>query len=68
MPVPMESYIGDGVYASMDDGDLVLDLRGQDNFTKIVLEPQVFENLLRFMKVPVVGPDHVEVFMTESDP
>lgn len=64
----INQYLGDGVYATFDNGNLILDLRGQDNTTKIILEPQIFENLLRFMKVPVVGPNHAEVFMTEADP
>ena len=41
-------YLGDGVYASFDGYHIVLDLRGQDNFTKIHMEPQVLEALERF--------------------
>jgi hypothetical protein len=45
---PIEDYLGDGVYATFDGYDLTLDLRGQDDTTRIVLEPQVLEALLRF--------------------
>ncbi|MHA2047734.1 MAG: hypothetical protein ACW99G_23370 [Candidatus Thorarchaeota archaeon] len=41
-------YLGDGVYASFDGFGIVLDLRGQDNTTRIVLEPQVFEALIEY--------------------
>lgn len=41
-------YLGDGVYASFDGYHIVLDLRGQDNTTRIALEPEVFNKLLRF--------------------
>jgi hypothetical protein len=36
-----DRYLGDGVYASFDGYHVVLDLRGQDNTTKIALEPSV---------------------------
>ena len=45
-----EDYLGDGVYVSFDGYHIVLDLRGQDNFTKIALEPSVLESLDRFRK------------------
>jgi len=41
-------YLGDGVYASFDGYHIVLDLRAQDNFTRIALDPKVFSNLIRF--------------------
>lgn len=34
-------YLGDGVYASFDGYYIWLDLRGQDDFTRIGLEPRV---------------------------
>ena len=40
-------YLGDGVYASFDGYAIVLDLRGQDNTTRIVLEPIVVEHLIK---------------------
>ena len=46
----MERYLGDGVYATSDGYYITLDLRGQDNFTKIALEPQVLEALIEFNK------------------
>lgn len=49
MSKTIESYLGDGVYASINEyGDLVLDLRCQDN-TIIVLESEVLNNLLKFL-------------------
>jgi hypothetical protein len=47
-----EAYLGDGVYAeSYDAGYAIkLDLRGQDDFTQIYLEPEVFQALVRFAK------------------
>lgn len=43
-----ERYLGDGVYAVFDGQRIVLDLRGQDSTTKIVLEPEVFDELNKF--------------------
>ena len=43
-----ERYLGDGVYASFDGYHIVLDLRGQDNYTRIALEPAVFSQLARY--------------------
>ena len=45
---PMWQYLGDGVYASSDGCNVVLDLRKQDSTTRIVLEPDVFDALIRF--------------------
>ena len=41
-----ERYLGDGVYASFDGFNIVLDLRDQDSVTKIALEPEVFNKLV----------------------
>ena len=49
MPVSDE-YLGDGVYASFDGYHIVLDLRGQDEFTCIALEPSVLRNLDAYRK------------------
>lgn len=46
----IEEYLGDGVYITFDGHSFVLDLRGQDDFTKIVLEPAVMAALDRFRK------------------
>lgn len=44
-----ETYLGDGVYASYDMfGRFILDLRGQDQSTRIYLETEVIEALHRF--------------------
>tara|TARA_R110000772_G_scaffold249530_2_gene363832 strand:+ start:22600 stop:22995 length:396 start_codon:yes stop_codon:yes gene_type:complete len=43
-----DSYLGDGVYASFDGYTIILDLRGQDSFTRIALEPIVIEALNRY--------------------
>lgn len=42
-------YLGDGVYISYNGYNIELDLRGQDNYTKITLEPIVFKQLLEFL-------------------
>lgn len=44
----IEDYLGDGVYASHDGYHIILDLRGQDDTTRIALEPAVFGRLLLF--------------------
>lgn len=46
-PIP-DDYLGDGVYASFDGYNVVLDLRAQDNFTKIALEPCVMMALVQY--------------------
>lgn len=43
-----DRYLGDGVYASFDGYHIVLDLRGQDNTTRIALEPGVLASFGRF--------------------
>ena len=45
-----DKYLGDGVYASFDGYHIVLDLRGQDNTTKIGLEPNVLDALEMFRR------------------
>jgi hypothetical protein len=45
-----DRYLGDGVYASFDGYHVVLDLRGQDNFTRIALDPTVLEALERYVR------------------
>lgn len=43
-------YLGDGVYASFDGYGLQLDLRGQDDFTRIALEPLVLVSLFKYAR------------------
>ena len=43
-----ETYLGDGVYAAFDGWHIVLDLRGQDDTTRIALEPEVLAQLIKF--------------------
>ncbi len=43
-----DEYLGDGVYASFDGYQILLDLRGQDDTTRIALEPPVFNKLIKF--------------------
>jgi len=43
-----DRYLGDGVYASFDGESVILDLRGQDNTTRVVLEPGVLNALSQF--------------------
>jgi hypothetical protein len=45
-----DRYLGDGVYASYDGYAIVLALRGQDNTTRIALEPAVLVELQRFQR------------------
>ena len=45
-----DRYLGDGVYASFDGYHVVLDLRAQDNTTKIFLDPQVVFALREFTR------------------
>lgn len=54
---PKAEYLGDGVYASYDGLMIVLDLRGQDNTTRIVLEPETWDNLVRFAKREMISFD-----------
>lgn len=43
-----DDYLGDGVYASFDGYHIILDLRGQDDYTRIALEPPVLKRLDRY--------------------
>ena len=43
-----DQYLGDGVYASFDGFGIVLDLRAQDNTTRVVLEPATFKALVLY--------------------
>ncbi len=43
-----DRYLGDGVFAHFDGYHIVLDLRRQDNTTRIALEPAVFRALVDF--------------------
>jgi len=43
-----ERYLGDGVYATCDGYHIILDLRAQDNTTRIALEPPVIDELLKY--------------------
>lgn len=43
-----DRYLGDGVYASFDGDCIVLDLRAQDDFTRIVLGEGVLSGLVRY--------------------
>ena len=45
-----DKYLGDGVYASFNGYHIVLDLRGQDNTTRIALEPSVLDSLFEYRK------------------
>ena len=56
-----ETYLGDGVYASFDGYHIILDLRAQDNTTRIALEPEVFNKLLKYRESLVAkigGPNN----------
>jgi hypothetical protein len=48
--LPEDRYLGDGVYASFDGYHIRLDLRAQDNFTRIGLEPEVLIAFDRYRK------------------
>ena len=43
-----DSYLGDGVYASFDGFNIILDLRAQDSTTFIALEPEVIQRLIEY--------------------
>jgi len=47
-PVIKDLYLGDGVYASWDGYHIILDLRGQDDFSRIALEPPVLSALNQY--------------------
>lgn len=43
-----DQYLGDGVWASFDGCQIILDLRDQDNYTVIGLEPNVMRSLKEY--------------------
>ena len=45
-----DTHLGDGVYASFDGVSITLDLRGQDDTTRIVLEPDTLLALDNYRK------------------
>ena len=47
-PTEHERYLGDGVYASVDGYQIVLNLRAQDNTTRRALGPAVMDALIGF--------------------
>lgn len=47
-PAVTEDYLNDGVYASYDGGSIALDLRGQDDTTRIVIDDDTWKALKRF--------------------
>ena len=49
--VVKDQHLGDGVYACYDGYLIILDLREQDDTTRIALEPSVFSALVRFTLV-----------------
>jgi hypothetical protein len=49
----MKSYLGDGVYAEIERGEIVLTTEDGINTTnRIVLEPEVLAALLRYLVKP----------------
>jgi hypothetical protein len=55
MTVPYKAYVGDGVYAQYDGWDLTLTTENGHAVTnQILLEPEVWKNLQRF--ISVFGP------------
>ena len=45
-----DEYLGDGVYAFYDGYHIWLDLRGQDNVTRIGMEPAVLKRFDEYRK------------------
>lgn len=43
-----EAYLGDGVYATFDGHSVTLDLRCQPGGVEIVIEPEVYNALVKF--------------------
>ncbi len=48
MQQKLETYLGDGVYASYDGYHIWLDTRGQLPVNRIALEPAVFKALVKY--------------------
>lgn len=61
-----EVYLGDGVYATFDGFGIMLDLRAQDA-SKIFLEPQVFDALVRFQAAIKAPPSADEYDIKRDD-
>lgn len=59
-----KTYLGDGVYATFDGYAIILDLRGQDNTTRIYLEPAVMKSLHKFAESVKVLRDEFEYTQT----
>jgi len=55
-----DTYLGDGVYAHYDGWYIVLDLRGQDNTTKIALDDDVLNSLAEYR-------EHIKARLIESE-
>lgn len=45
-----DEYLGDGVYASFDGYQIIIDLRAQGS-DQIALEPEVFRRLVQFSRL-----------------
>ena len=45
-----QRYLGDGVYVTFDGEMICLDLRGQDDFTRIYMEPEVINSFMAFLQ------------------
>jgi len=45
-----DEYLGDGVYVGFDGFAFVLDLRGQDDITRIVMEPDIINQLTKYVE------------------
>ncbi len=68
MSVLEDRYLGDGVYASFDGYQIILDLRAQDNTTRIALEPAVFTELLKYREDLLSKIDEIQKVEKEDAP
>ena len=64
--MPITEYMGDGVYATIDTQGITLDLRGQDDTTVIVMEPEVWDTLTTFVSRYMTLSDWLSKEATES--
>lgn len=68
---PIEDrYLGDGVYASYDGCDVVLELRDQPPtlpITRIVLEPSVLTALNKFLDIIAVQDEQADAAAEDAD-
>ena len=62
-----DTYIGDGVFASFDGYHIVLDVRAQDDHTRIALEPAVLDNLNRFRETANAALEEVRRLDKKAD-